>query len=67
MESVKRAKERLWGLYPKLFATCGQEAVLYGQCVTRQMGDVKKDQCAAEFQAFKTCIQKNAKKMGGKF
>ena len=67
MESVKQAKNRLWGLYPKLFATCGQEAAIYGQCVTLHMTDVKKGQCEAEFQAFKQCIQKNAKKMGGKF
>jgi len=67
MESVKRARERLWGFYPKVFATCGREATLYGQCVTTHMAEVKKGQCEAEFQNFKTCIQKNAKNMGGKF
>lgn len=66
MESVNKARQRLWGLYPKLLTTCGHEAALYGQCVTKYMGDVQKGQCDTEFQKFKTCIQKNAKKMGGK-
>ena len=67
MESVKKARERLWGLYPKLFATCGVEAITYGKCVTAQMAEVQKHQCDPEFQKFKACIQANAKKMGGKF
>ena len=67
MESVKKARERLWGLYPKLFATCSVEAVAYGQCVTMHMAEVQKNQCDPEFQRFKSCIQANAKKMGGKF
>ena len=66
MESVNKARQRLWGFYPKLLTTCGHEAALYGQCVTKYMGDVQKGQCDTEFQKFKTCIQKSAKKMGGK-
>jgi len=66
MESANKARQRLWGLYPKVLATCGNEAAIYGQCVAKYMGDVKKGQCDNEFQNFKACIQKNAKKMGGK-
>ncbi len=66
MDSVKKARERLWGAYPKLLATCGPEAAVYGKCVVKYMGDVQKGQCQVEFEAFKACIQKNAKKMGTK-
>jgi len=62
MESAKKAQQRLWSLYPKVFATCGNEATIYGQCVAKYMGDVQKGQCDIEFQKFKVCIQKNAKK-----
>lgn len=67
MESVKKARERLWTLYPKVFTTCGPEALAYGQCVTKYMGEVQKGQCQPEFQKFKACIQNSAKKSGGKF
>lgn len=66
MESVKRAKDRLWGLYPKVLATCGNEALIYGNCVANYMGEVKKGQCETEFQNFKKCLQKSAKKLGTK-
>ena len=66
MDSVNKARQRLWGLYPKVFATCGNEAAVYGQCVAKYLGEVQKGQCEVEFQNFKVCIQKNAKKMGGK-
>lgn len=64
MESVKKARERLWGAYPKLLAGCAVQAANYGQCVAKNMGDVAKNQCQAEFELFKECVQQNAKKMG---
>lgn len=66
MDSVKKAREKLWGLYPKVLVTCGPEALAYGQCVTREMAEVKKGHCEAEFQRFKACLQSSAKKLGGK-
>jgi hypothetical protein len=67
MESVKKARERLWGVYPKMLLSCGREGANYAKCVTQYMGDVKQGQCQPEFELFKACIQKNAKKIGGKF
>lgn len=67
MESVKKAKDRLWTLYPKLLVSCGPEATAYAACVTAHMGEVQKHQCEAEFQKFKACIQASAKKNKAKF
>jgi hypothetical protein len=63
MESVSKARARL-AAYPKLIASCSGEAAVYAACVTKSMGEVKKDQCKEEFDAFKKCVAKAAKKAG---
>ena len=63
MESVKKARQRL-AAYPKLIASCSAEAAAYAACVTRSMGEVQKDHCKVEFDAFKRCVAEAAKKAG---
>ena len=65
MDSVKNARQRL-AAYPKLIATCSVEAAAYAACVTKSMGEVQKDQCKEEFNSFKRCVAKAAKKAGTK-
>ncbi len=65
MESVRKARARL-AAYPKLIASCGPEAAAYAACVTKSMGEVKKDECGEQFDAFKRCVQAAAKKAGTK-
>lgn len=60
MESVKRARSLL-GQYPKFVAGCSAEAAAYAKCVAGPMGEVKKDECQAEFKAFKACVDKAVK------
>ena len=63
MEAVKRARSRL-AAYPKYLAGCAGEGAAYAKCVSQSMGEVQKNQCQPEFEAFKACIQKQAKKAG---
>ncbi|XP_026170687.1 NADH dehydrogenase [ubiquinone] 1 alpha subcomplex assembly factor 8 [Mastacembelus armatus] len=52
-------------LFPELFAQCSGEATAYGRCVaatTRGRQELKKDLCAKEFEALKTCFTNAAKK-----
>lgn len=65
MDSVRKAKNRLWS-YPKWMASCTVEAKVYAQCVAQHMGEVQKDQCLEEFNKFRTCVQAAAKKAGSK-
>lgn len=65
MESVKKAKARL-GSYPKWIAACGPEGAAYAKCVAQELGEIKKNQCKAEFDAFKKCVQNAAKKAGSR-
>jgi len=65
MESVAKAKARL-AKYPLHLASCGPQAVAYGKCVGDYMGEVKKGQCAKEFDVFMTCIRKSARTLGTK-
>jgi len=37
--------------------TCAAPASVYGKCILANYQDVKKDTCAAEFRAFKDCVQ----------
>ena len=37
--------------------TCAGLASVYGKCILANYQDVKKDICAAEFRAFKDCVQ----------
>ncbi|XP_022828448.1 uncharacterized protein LOC111357889 [Spodoptera litura] len=60
MESISKAKERL-AKYPVVFAKCSKQSVLYARCVLLKEGSVKKDDCAKEFQEFKTCLYSAAK------
>ncbi|KAJ0170502.1 hypothetical protein K1T71_013876 [Dendrolimus kikuchii] len=62
MEAVKRAKER-FAKYPVVFAKCSKQASLYAQCVLIKEDSVKKDDCAKEFQEFRSCLQSAAKDM----
>jgi len=63
MESVSKARARL-GRYPALLASCGPQAAAYGKCVGNYMGEVQRDQCKTEFDAFIKCIRASATKMG---
>ncbi|KAG7507489.1 hypothetical protein JOB18_035682 [Solea senegalensis] len=59
-----RTREKL-RLFPEIFAQCGSEAAAYGKCVsatTTGGQELKKDLCAKEFQALKTCFTNAAKK-----
>lgn len=60
MESVAKARERL-AKYPLLFAKCSKQGTLYARCVLLKEDSVKKDDCAKEFQDFKSCLQFAAK------
>ena len=64
-ESVKRARARL-GACPAYRAACTAEGVAYAKCVAPHMGEVKKNQCQPQFEAFKACIVKQAKAAGKK-
>jgi len=64
-ESVKRARARL-GSYPAYLAACTAEGAAYAKCVAPHMGEVKKNQCQPQFEAFKACIVKQAKSAGKK-
>lgn len=61
MESVKKASARLKN-YPILVAKCSETATLYAKCVTRDL-NVAHKACDKEFQDFKNCLAKEAKKM----
>jgi hypothetical protein len=63
MDSVRKAKARLWA-YPKHLSNCTAEAAVYAKCVSQYMGEVQKNQCDPEFQKFKVCVQNAAKKAG---
>lgn len=65
MDGIKNARARLL-TYPKFIGACGPEAMAYAKCVTEHMGEVQKHACQTEFQSFKACVQKAAKKMGTK-
>uniref|UniRef100_UPI001A99E046 NADH dehydrogenase [ubiquinone] 1 alpha subcomplex assembly factor 8 n=1 Tax=Gasterosteus aculeatus aculeatus TaxID=481459 RepID=UPI001A99E046 len=59
-----RSREKM-RLFPELFAQCAGEAASYGKCVaasTTGRQELKKDTCAKEFQALKTCFTAAAKK-----
>lgn len=63
MESVKKARARL-SAYPKYLAACSAQGTAYAKCVANHMGEVGKKQCQPEFEAFKSCVQKQAKSAG---
>ena len=63
MDSVRKAKARLWS-YPKHLSNCTSEAAVYAKCVSQYMGEVQKHQCDPEFQKFKLCVQNAAKRAG---
>ncbi|XP_041072614.1 NADH dehydrogenase [ubiquinone] 1 alpha subcomplex assembly factor 8 [Carcharodon carcharias] len=51
--------------FPDFMAACAEEASVYGRCVaanTQGSKDLRKDMCAKEFQALKSCFTLNAKK-----
>ncbi|XP_028287468.1 NADH dehydrogenase [ubiquinone] 1 alpha subcomplex assembly factor 8 [Parambassis ranga] len=59
-----RTREKL-RLFPEVFAQCAEEAAIYGRCVaatTTSKQELKKDLCAKEFEALKTCFTNAAKK-----
>ncbi|XP_035261311.1 NADH dehydrogenase [ubiquinone] 1 alpha subcomplex assembly factor 8 [Anguilla rostrata] len=62
-----RSRERMLR-FPELFAQCSTEAAAYGKCVsatTKSKQELRRDLCAAEFNALKRCFVTAAKK-GGK-
>ncbi|XP_051925756.1 NADH dehydrogenase [ubiquinone] 1 alpha subcomplex assembly factor 8 [Hippocampus zosterae] len=59
-----RSREKL-RRFPEFFAQCTEEAAAYGKCVaatTASKQELKKDHCAKEFAALKTCFANAAKK-----
>ncbi|XP_034050608.1 NADH dehydrogenase [ubiquinone] 1 alpha subcomplex assembly factor 8 [Thalassophryne amazonica] len=59
-----RTREKM-RLFSELFAQCAPESAAYGKCVaatTTSRHDLKKDLCAKEFEALKTCFTNAAKK-----
>ncbi|XP_061562457.1 NADH dehydrogenase [ubiquinone] 1 alpha subcomplex assembly factor 8 [Phyllopteryx taeniolatus] len=59
-----RSREKL-KRFSELFAQCTEEATAYGKCVaatTTSRQELKKDHCAKEFAALKTCFANAAKK-----
>ncbi|XP_044035721.1 NADH dehydrogenase [ubiquinone] 1 alpha subcomplex assembly factor 8 isoform X1 [Siniperca chuatsi] len=53
-----RSREKM-RLFPELFAQCAGEAAVYGKCVaatTTGRQELRKDLCAKEFEALKTCF-----------
>ncbi|CAJ1080758.1 NADH dehydrogenase 1 alpha subcomplex assembly factor 8 [Labrus bergylta] [Xyrichtys novacula] len=59
-----RSREKL-RVFPELLAQCSAEAAAYGKCVaatTSSSQELKKDLCAKEFEALKTCFVNAAKK-----
>lgn len=61
MESVKKAKARLRN-YPVLMAKCGEAAAKYAACVTKDF-NVKHKSCQSEFDALKSCLERQAKSL----
>lgn len=59
--SLQSARNRLTA-FPKLAAACSEQALVYGQCVTRKHDDIAHNSCQKEFQQFKTCLQTAARK-----
>ncbi|KAI8344723.1 hypothetical protein BC941DRAFT_409468 [Chlamydoabsidia padenii] len=49
-------------LLAKGVATCPAQATAYGKCVAINYKDAHMDMCAKEFQAFKQCVEKVAKR-----
>ncbi|RUP43342.1 hypothetical protein BC936DRAFT_137324 [Jimgerdemannia flammicorona] len=45
--------------YSHSSTTIATKAAAYGKCITNHLQDVQKDICSAEFQQFKTCVQKS--------
>ncbi|KAI4566876.1 hypothetical protein R6Z07F_011121 [Ovis aries] len=59
-----RVRSRLRA-FPECLAACGAEAAAYGRCVqasTAPGGCLKKDLCAQEFEALRSCFAAAAKK-----
>ncbi|KAK4873301.1 hypothetical protein RN001_015330 [Aquatica leii] len=58
MESVKKAKDR-FRQYPLVLSKCKNEAGNYAKCVLKK-DSVNMNDCLAEFNSFKNCLQKAA-------
>ncbi|XP_029066766.1 NADH dehydrogenase [ubiquinone] 1 alpha subcomplex assembly factor 8 [Monodon monoceros] len=59
-----RVRSRLRA-FPDRLAACGVEAAAYGRCVQASMapgGRLRKDLCAQEFEALRSCFVAAAKK-----
>ena len=64
-QSVQNARSRM-KMFPKLLASCSQEASVYGKCVNLKADDLAPGACAEEFKLFMQCAKKNAQKMGSR-
>ncbi len=62
MDPARRAQMRLKG-FPQLVADCGLPAVEYAKCVLVQE-NLKQNACLKEFQQFKNCLHKAARRAG---
>jgi len=61
MNSVEKARVRLKAL-PKLIAECGNEAAMYGRCISVKE-NLKKNDCQKEFEGLKNCLIEAGKKV----
>lgn len=60
MKGLERTKQRIAQL-PYLFGQCSTQGANYAKCVTIKE-NVKRNDCLKEFNAFKECLHKAAKK-----
>jgi len=47
--------------FPKLVTQCSVEASSYARCILAKDTDVKLNDCAKQFESFRTCVEKQAK------
>jgi len=60
MDSVRKARQRM-AAFPKLVTQCSVEASSYARCILAKDTDVKLNDCAKQFESFRTCVEKQAK------
>ena len=53
----RRTLEPLKGL-ARAAGQCATQAEQYGQCMLANYQEIRRDACAAEFRAFKACVEK---------
>ncbi|CDK29707.1 unnamed protein product [Kuraishia capsulata CBS 1993] len=57
MSVVKKERVKQVPKFMQATVSCGQQSILYGQCIMKHYQNMSKDACAAEFSAYKKCVQ----------